>query len=191
MPARFSPLANGMHYKATRRVETEKLKMRTVAFFVALAVFVMLLVVVRPTPRSNALSSRVGHRQAGRPLLLAQEQRRSSAALAADAHDSYVSSLSRVATVASGGGGRSGDRLSIKKGEESLMLDSVGFRAAVAASASDATPPPVVIALMNRFYFGDRYARVVPGCTWKKTGANLLCEFTADQERLNDSSALA
>ena len=70
------------------------------------------------------------------------------------------------------------------------MLDSVGFRAAVAASSSDATPP-VVIALMNRFYFGDRYARVAPGCTWEKTGANLPCEFTADQERLNDSSALA
>ena len=98
--------------------------------------------------------------------------------------------------MAAGGGGRSGDRLSIKEGDESLMLDSAGVRAAVAASASDAsasdaTPPPVVIALMNRFYFGDRYARVVPGCTWKKTGANLLCEFTADQERLNDSSALA
>ena len=141
MPARFSPLANGMHYKATRRVETEKLKMRTVAFFVALAVFVMLLVVVRPTLRSNALSSRVGHRQAGRPLLLAQEQRRSSAARAADAHDSNVSSLSRVATVASGGGGRSGDRLSIKEGEESLMLDSVGFRAAVAASCLGRNTP--------------------------------------------------
>ena len=81
--------------------------------------------------------------------------------------------------------------MSIKEGEKSLVLDSAGFRAAMAASASDAAPRPVVIALMNRFYFGDRYARVVPGSTWEKTGANLPCEFTADQERLNDSSALA
>ena len=196
MPARFSHLASEMQYKATRRVEKERLKTRTVAAFVALTVLVMFLVVVRPTLRSNALSSRVWYRQAGRPFLLAQEQGRSSAARTTDAHDANASSLSRVATVAAGGGGRSGDRLSIKEGEKSLTFDSASFRAAVAAStsdasASDATPPPVVIALMNRFYFGDRYARVVPGCTWKKTGANLLCEFTADQERLNDSSALA
>ena len=196
MPARFSHFASEKQYKATRRVEKERMKMRTVAAFVALAVLVMFLVVVRPTLRSTALSSRVWQLQAGRPFLLAQEQGRSNAARATDAHDANASSLSRVTTVAAGGGGRSGDRLSIKEGDESLMLDSAGFRAAVAASASDAsasdaTPPPVVIALMNRFYFGDRYARVVPGCTWKKTGANLLCEFTADQERLNDSSALA
>ena len=62
---------------------------------------------------------------------------------------------------------------------------------AVDDSASNATPPPVVIALMNRFYFGDRYARVVPGCTWGKTVAILPCEFTADQARINESSALA
>ncbi len=195
MPARFSLFAGKMYRKEKRIVEEEKLKIRTVAAFVALSILVMLLVVVRPTLRSNALSSRVGQWQAGRPLLLAQEQRRSSAARATDAHDANASSLSRAVTVAAGGG-RSGDRLSIKEGEESLMLDSAGFRAAVAASASDAsssdaTPPPVVIALMNRFYFGDRYARVVPGCTWEKTGVNLPCEFTADQERSNDSSALA
>ena len=196
MPAPFSHLASEMQYEATRRVEKEKLKIRTVAAFVALAILVMILVVIRPTPRSNAMSSRVGHRQAGLPFLLAQEQGRSNAARATDAHDANASSLSRVATVAAGGGGRSGDRLSIKEGEKSLTFDSASFRAAVAASASDAsasdaTPPPVVIALMNRFYFGDRYARVVPGCTWEKTGANLPCEFTAGQERFNDSSALA
>ena len=196
MPARFSLFAGNMYRKEKRRVEEEKLKMRTVAAFVALSMLVMLLVVVRPTLRSNAPSSRVGQWQTGRPLLLAQEQRRSSAARATDVHDANAPSLSRVVTVAAGAGGRSGDRLSIKAGEESPMLDSAGFRAAVAASASDAsasdaTPPPVVIALMNRFYFGDRYARVVPGCTWEKTGANLPCEFTADQERSNDSSALA
>ena len=196
MPARFSHLASEMQYKATRRVEKERLKMRTVAAFVALTVLVMFLVVVRPTLRSNALSSRVWHRQAGRPFLLAQEQGRSSVARTTDAHDANASSLSHVATVAAGGGGRSGDRLSIKEGEKSLTFDSASFRAAVAASTSDAsasaaTTPPVVISLMNRFYFGDRYARVVPGCTWEKTGANLPCVFTADQERLNDSSALA
>jgi hypothetical protein len=53
------------------------------------------------------------------------------------------------------------------------MLDSADFRAAVAASASDAsasdaTHPPVVIALINRIYFGDRYARVVPGKKWRE-----------------------
>lgn len=115
MPARFSHLANEMQYKATRRVEKERLKMRTVAAFVALAVLVMFLVVFRPTLRSKALSSRVWHRQAGRPFLLAQEQGRSSAAWASDAPDAK-DSLFRVATVADGGRGSSGDRLFIKEG---------------------------------------------------------------------------
>jgi len=171
--------------------------MRIVASFMSLAILVVFLVVVRSTLRYDALSSRVGHRQVGRPFLLVKKQGQFSAARATDAHEANDSSLSRVATVAAaGGGGSSGDRSIIKEEEESLMLDSAGFRAAAAASASDAsaseaTPLPVVIALMNRFFFGDRYARVVPGCTWKKSGANLPCEFTADQERLNDSSALA
>jgi len=128
-----------------------------------------------------------------------KEEGQFSAVRTTDAHDVNASFLSRVATAAAArGGGRSSDRSFIDEGEESLMLDSV-YRAAADsittsasdAAASDATPPRVVIALMNRFYFGDRYARVVPGCTWEKTGTNLPCEFTADQERFNDSSALA
>ena len=76
------------------------------------------------------------------------------------------------------------------------VLDSAVPKAATTSSAvgdaaSSAAPTPVVIALMNRFYFGDRYARVISGCTWGKTGASLPCEFTADQARFNDSSALA
>ena len=50
--------------------------------------------------------------------------------------------------------------------------------------------PPVVVALANRFYFGERYARVVPGCTWRG-GASLPCEFTNDQARLADADAIA
>ena len=64
---------------------------------------VMFLVVIRPKPRSSALSSRVSHRQAGQPFLLAHEQGRSSAARSTDAQDANASSLSRVETVASEG----------------------------------------------------------------------------------------
>ena len=50
---------------------------------------------------------------------------------------------------------------------------------------------PVLIALLNDFYFGDRYARVVPGCIWRDENAVLPCEFTDDQARFNASDALA
>ena len=61
---------------------------------------------------------------------------------------------------------------------------------AVHAKINNSTPP-VVIAMINHFYFGERFARVVPRCTLEGTGASLPCEFTADHARINDSSALA
>lgn len=54
-----------------------------------------------------------------------------------------------------------------------------------------ASAAPVLIALLNDFYFGDRYARVVPGCIWRDENTDLPCEFTADQARFNASDALA
>ena len=36
----------------------------------------------------------------------------------------------------------------------------------------------------------ERYARVVPGCTWRG-GAPLPCEFTSDQARFADADAIA
>ena len=50
---------------------------------------------------------------------------------------------------------------------------------------------PLLIALLNDFYFGDRYARVVPICTWRDKNVILPCEFTTDQARLNASDVLA
>ena len=50
---------------------------------------------------------------------------------------------------------------------------------------------PVLIVLLNDFYFGERYARVVPGCTWRDENTILPCEFTTDQDRPNASDALA
>jgi hypothetical protein len=50
---------------------------------------------------------------------------------------------------------------------------------------------PVLIALLNDFYFGDRYARVVPGCTWRDENTILPCEFSTNQARFNASDALA
>ena len=50
---------------------------------------------------------------------------------------------------------------------------------------------PVLIVLLNDFYFGERYARVVPGCTWRDENTILPCEFTTDQARFNASDALA
>ena len=50
---------------------------------------------------------------------------------------------------------------------------------------------PVLIALLNDFYFGDRYSRVVPGCTWRDENTILPSEFTTAQARFNASDALA
>jgi hypothetical protein len=62
--------------------------------------------------------------------------------------------------------------------------------AAGKTTAATSSTPPVVVALANRFYFGERYARVVPGCTWRG-GASLPCEFTSDQARFADADAMA
>jgi hypothetical protein len=64
---------------------------------------------------------------------------------------------------------------------------------AAAAAATTTTSPtsqaPVRVVLMNRFYYGDRYARSVPGCTWD--GEPLPCEFTSDRSAAADADALA
>jgi hypothetical protein len=70
---------------------------------------------------------------------------------------------------------------------------SSSFSSSSTTVAATATAPtvaaPVLIALVNDFYFGDRYARAVPECTWK--GEILPCEITADHARFNASDALA
>ena len=71
-----------------------------------------------------------------------------------------------------------------------------GTQVPTTATTTTTMPPPVstsadpvLIALVNDFYFGDRYARAVPGCIWRDE--NLPCEFTADEARFNASDALA
>lgn len=61
--------------------------------------------------------------------------------------------------------------------------------AAAAASSSSSAQPPVRILMMNRFYFGDRYARTVPQCSWG--GEPLRCEFFADKTQVADADAIA
>ena len=77
-----------------------------------------------------------------------------------------------------------------KEAHASSVPDGAIAFSRTAASAENNSTSPVIIALMYRFYFGERFARFVPSCTWKETGESLRCEFTADQVRVNDSSAL-
>lgn len=69
-------------------------------------------------------------------------------------------------------------------------LASSSVASAAAAASVENSTALIVIALLNRFYFGGRYARPVPGCT-KSNGESLSCEFTADKERFHDAEALA
>ena len=71
-----------------------------------------------------------------------------------------------------------------------LASSSSSAAAAAAVASVENSTTPIVIALLNRFYFGDRYARPVPGCT-KSNGESLSCEFTAEKERFDDAEALA
>lgn len=90
-----------------------------------------------------------------------------------------------------GKGHRYSRKLSNKKGKNPVMNDASVADAFAFINATH--QPPVVIALMNNFYFGERYERVVPGCTTGgKTGSTTLpCEFTANRARFDDSTALA
>ena len=75
-------------------------------------------------------------------------------------------------------------------GRASSAAAAAATETAGKTTAATSSTPPVVVALANRFYFGDRYARVVPGCTWRG-GASLPCEFTSDQARFADADAMA
>ena len=72
-----------------------------------------------------------------------------------------------------------------------LAVKPAAVKPAVAASSttSSTTQPPVRILMMNRFYFGDRYARSVPQCAWG--GEPLQCEFFADASQVADADAIA
>jgi len=192
-----------MHYKAARRFVNRKLREQAAVSFAYVAILMTFLIVVRSTLRINLQSSReYSHHEkrahaapSAPPKLFPRDEGHVIAAKATDGL--FDASMTRVATATEKGSVGFYDSLSKKLvkegGEESFVLDSTVLTttSATGSPASNAAPPPVVIALMNRFYFGERYARVVHGCTWEKTGESLPCEFTADQARLNDSSALA
>jgi hypothetical protein len=78
------------------------------------------------------------------------------------------------------------------KGTTVLMTTTILSRTATRMPHPVSTSAaPVLIALLNDFYFGDRYERVVPGYTWSDENAILPCEFTIDQARFNASDARA
>lgn len=190
MPARFSHLASEMQYKATRRVKKENLKMRSVAAFVALAMMAF-LVVVRPTLRSNALSSRVGHRQDKLSSL-----RRSKVGLArrgqlmhttptpllCPASRRWLPGVKDAPVIASPPERERNPSCSIRRISERrwpLLLR---------------TPLPRtrhILLSSSRSLTASISGTATRGSCPEKNGANLPCEFTADQERFNDSSALA